>query len=164
MKITTIGPEGLKLISDFEGFSSEPYLCPSSVPTIGIGTTRYFDTKKRVTLNDPPIDHAEAVRLLQGDIDTIYAPLVDKLCRDDLKQHEFDGLCSFIYNAGATYRGKDGKNHYYNLFDHVNNHMPIGELIKYWCKLAVTGNSKVLAGLVRRRKYEAGLFVRAKIK
>ena len=157
-KITKIGPDGLKLISSFEGFYSKPYLCPSLVPTIGIGTTRYFDTKKFVTLSDRSIDEKEAVRLLTGDIDTIYAPLVDKLCRDDLKQHEFDAVCSFIYNAGATYRGKDGKNHYFNLFDHINNHMPKDELIKYWTALCITGGGKILKGLIRRRKSEVDLF------
>ena len=154
-KITTIGKEGLDLIKHFESFFSKPYVCPAGVQTIGYGTTRYFDTKKRVTIKDKPITEQEALRLLKGDIEALYAPLVDKLCRDDLNQKEFDAICSFVYNAGATYRGKDGKNHYYNIFDKVNKKEDINE---YWKSLAVTGGGVKLNGLVRRRAKEVELY------
>ena len=158
MKITNIGEKGIELIASLESFESKPYICPAGVITIGEGTTRYFDTKKRVKLQDTPISKAEARRLLIGDIETIYAPLVDKLCRDDLNQNEFDAVCSFVYNAGATYRGKDGKNHYYNIFENINNKMNEKDLINYWENCAITGNGKKLNGLVKRRKLEAKLY------
>jgi len=157
-KITEIGSKGVELIASFESFESEPYVCPAGVITIGEGTTRYFDTKKRVTLKDSPINKTEARRLLRGDIESIFAPLADKLCRDDLNQNEFDAVCSFLYNAGATYRGKDGKNHYYNLFENINNKMVKEDLIKYWESCAITGGGKKLNGLIRRRKAEVALF------
>lgn len=157
-KITKIGEKGILLIASFESFESKPYICPAGVITIGEGTTRYFDTKKRVTLQDKEVTKEEARRLLKGDIETIYAPLVDKLCRDDLTQNEFDAVCSFVYNAGATYRGKDGKNHYFNLFDNINNKLKKEELIKYWEACAITGGGKKLNGLINRRKAEAALF------
>ena len=158
MKITNIGEKGIELIASLESFESKPYICPAGVITIGEGTTRYFDTKKRVKLQDTPISKAEARRLLIGDIETIYAPLVDKLCRDDLNQNEFDAVCSFVYNAGATYRGKDGKNHYYNIFENINNKMNEKDLINYWENCAITGDGKKLNGLVKRRKLEAKLY------
>ena len=158
MKITNIGEKGIELIASLESFESKPYICPAGVITIGEGTTRYFDTKKRVKLQDTPISKAEARRLLIGDIETIYAPLVDKLCRDDLNQNEFDAVCSFVYNAGATYRGKDGKNHYYNIFENINNKMNEKDLINYWENCAITGGGKKLNGLVKRRKLEAKLY------
>ena len=158
MKITNIGEKGIELIASLESFKSKPYICPAGVITIGEGTTRYFDTKKRVKLQDTPISKAEARRLLIGDIETIYAPLVDKLCRDDLNQNEFDAVCSFVYNAGATYRGKDGKNHYYNIFENINNKMNEKDLINYWENCAITGGGKKLNGLVKRRKLEAKLY------
>ena len=158
MKIINIGEKGIELIASLESFKSKPYVCPAGVITIGEGTTRYFDTKKRVQLQDPPISKEEARRLLIGDIETIYAPLVDKLCRDDLNQNEFDAICSFVYNAGATYRGKDGKNHYYNIFENINNKMNEKDLINYWENCAITGNGKKLNGLVKRRKLEAKLY------
>lgn len=157
-KITNIGKNGVKLIKYFETFSSKPYICPAGVETIGFGTTRYFDTKKKVTIKDKAIVQAEADRLLLGDIEAIYAPLTDKLCRDDLTQNEFDAVCSFIYNAGATYRGKDGKNHYFKLFDLVNRRVPQAELEKYWKDCAITGGGKKLNGLIKRRAKEVELY------
>ncbi len=157
-KITSIGKNGTKLIKYFESFFSKPYVCPAGVLTIGFGTTRYFDTKRSVTLKDRPITEAEADRLLKGDIDSLYAPLTDKLCRDDLTQNEFDAVCSFIYNAGATYRGKDGKNHLYRLFDLVNRKVPQKELEAYWKECAITGGGKKLNGLITRRAKEVELF------
>lgn len=154
-KITKIGEEGLKLIKFFESFFSKPYICPAGIATIGFGTTRYFDTKKRVQLIDKPITEIEAIRLLKGDIESLYAPLVDKLCRDDLTQNQFDAVCSFVYNAGATYRGKDGKNHYFNLFEKVNNKE---ELKEYWESLAVTAGGIRLKGLIKRRIKEVALY------
>jgi len=157
-KITSIGNNGIKLIKYFESFSSKPYLCPSLIPTIGFGTTRYFDKKVSVTLRDSAITEAEANRLLKGDTDALYAPLTDKLCRDDLTQNEFDAVCSFIYNAGATYRGKDGKNHLYRLFDLINRRVPQAELEKYWKSCAITGGGKKLSGLIKRRAKEVELY------
>ena len=153
-KVTNIGKNGLKLIKFFESFFSKPYICPAGIETIGWGTTRYFDTKTKVTLKDKAITQLEADRLIVGDIAALYAPLVDKLCRDDLTQNEFDAVCSFVYNAGATYRGKDGENHYFRLFDLVNRKVPQAELEKYWKSCAITGGGKKLNGLIKRRAKE----------
>lgn len=157
-KITNIGKNGLKLIKYFESFFSKPYICPAGVATIGWGTTRYFDTKAKVTIKDKAITQEVADMLIAGDISTLYAPLVDKLCRDDLTQNEFDAVCSFVYNAGATYRGKDGKNHYFRLFDLINRKVPQKELEEYWKDCAVTGGGKKLNGLVKRRAKEVELY------
>lgn len=157
-KITNIGKNGLKLIKYFESFFSKPYICPAGVPTIGWGTTRYFDTKAKVNIKDKAITQEVADMLILGDITTIYAPLVDKLCRDDLTQNEFDAVCSFVYNAGATYRGSDGKNHYFRLFDLINRKVPQKELEEYWKDCAVTGGGKKLNGLIKRRAKEVELF------
>ena len=158
MKITNIGQKGIDLIAFFESFKPKPYICPAGIITIGEGTTRYFDTKRRVSLNDKPITKEEGRRLLIGDIKTVFIPLVDSLCRDDLTQNEFDAICSFVYNAGVTYRGKDGKIHYYNIFENINNKMSKEELTKYWSSLAITGGGKILPGLINRRKKEVELY------
>jgi len=65
-------------------------------------------------MTDKPINEDEALRLKLGHINEVFAPLVNKLCRDDLKQNEFDALVSFVYNAGATYIAKNGTKKYYN--------------------------------------------------
>lgn len=160
-KITEIGKNGLNLIKEFESFKSHPYVDPGTNAepiTIGYGTTRYFDTKKKVTLKDKPITIEEADRLIRGEIKSLFAPLVDKLCRDDLTQNEFDAVCSFVYNAGATYKDKNGKIQYFNLFEHVNNRMKKEDLVKYWESLAITAGGKKLNGLIRRRKKEVELY------
>jgi lysozyme len=157
-KITTPSKKILLFLEEFEEFISKPYLCPANVWSIGFGTTFYFDTKKRVTKNDKPITLAKARRLKAGHITNIFAPLVDKLCRDDLTQNEFDAVLSFVYNAGATYRSKTGSILYYNLFRNVNNKMSKNDLVKYWESLAITGGGKVLNGLKRRRVREVQIF------
>jgi GH24 family phage-related lysozyme (muramidase) len=48
-----------EVIKEFEGYSSEPYLCPANVPTIGYGNTMY-PNGERVTMEDPEIDQSEA--------------------------------------------------------------------------------------------------------
>ena len=158
MKITSIGRKGLELIKFYEGFYSKPYLCPAGVWTIGYGTTFYFDTKKRVGPNDKSITKEEADRLLIGHIDSIFAPLVDKLVRDDITQNQFDALVSFCYNTGGGYIDKQGKFNYFDLFNNVNNRMSKDDLIKYWSNCAITGGGKKLNGLISRRKKEVDLY------
>ena len=162
MKITNVSNKLLTFLEEFESFESKPYLCPAKVATIGYGTTFYFDTKKRVTMNDKPITIQEARRLKKGHLDNIFCPLVDKLCRDNLTQNEFDAIVSFVYNAGATYRTKSGKIRYYNLFKNVNDLMAHKDLEIYWSGLAVTGGGKKLNGLIRRRKREALIYTQNK--
>ncbi len=158
MKITNIGTNGLQLIKYFEKYESAPYICPAGVKTIGYGTTRYFDTKKYVSLEDEPISEKEADRLLKGDVNNIYAPLADKLCRDDLNQNQLDAVISFLYNTGGMYRGKDGKRHYYKLFDLINRGVSRNELEEYWKGCAIVGGGRKLNGLIKRRAKEVELF------
>ena len=157
-KITTVSDELIKSIEKYEGFSEKPYKCPAKIWTIGLGTTFYFDTKKRVKQNDKPITHEEAVRLAKGHINSVFAPLCDKLCRDNLNQNQFDAVVDFLYNAGATYIDKNGKQQYYNLFNNINSNMPEKELKAYWKKLCITGGGKTLNGLIKRREEEVNLF------
>ena len=157
-KITTIGEKGLRLIKESESFKSKPYKCPAGVWTIGYGTTVYFDTKKRVQSTDRPISEMEASRLLFGHVQNFFAPLVDKLCRDNLTQNEFDALVDFTYNTGGGYIDRKGKYQYYNLYENVNNYMPKEKLIEYWSTLAITANKKPLKGLVTRRQKEINIF------
>ena len=47
------------LCRQFEGYRAKPYLCPANVATIGYGSTYYAD-KRKVTLEDPPMDEPTA--------------------------------------------------------------------------------------------------------
>lgn len=160
-KITEVSKNCIDLIKEFECsgiFQSKPYLCPAKVWTIGFGTTKYFDTGKKVTKNDKPISESEGYRLMIGHIKKDFAPLTDKLLRDDLNQNEFDAVTDFLYNCGATYVDKNGNIQYYKLFEHINNRMPEKELRAYWEKLAITAKGIKQNGLIRRRKAECDLF------
>lgn len=157
-KIINVSDALIERTKKKEAFSAKPYLCPAGRPTIGYGTTVYFDTKKKVTLKDKPIDKQEGDRLIRGWFATVVSPLVDRLCRDDLNSNEFDAIADFIYNSGATYVDKKGKVHYYNLFENVNKKLPKAEMTRYWENLAITANGVKLNGLIARRKEEVELY------
>jgi len=143
MKISQIGVD---LIKHFEGFISKPYLCPAGVATIGYGSTKYVDGKK-VKLNDKAINENEATLLLKNTL-TIYENIVNKKVKVQLKQSQFDALVSHTYNTG-------GSNTLFNLINNEAN----DESIKKWFETKyISANSKVLKGLIERRKAEAKLY------
>src|SRR5436190_21271588 len=98
-KVTKIGNKGLALIIASEGFSAKPYLCPAGVPTIGYGCT-YYPDKRKVTLQDPPINEAQALAMLQAVLQQ-YEHDVDSFTTGVLSQNQFDALVDFAYNAGS---------------------------------------------------------------
>lgn len=149
MKIMKTGQKGLKLIKEFEGFRSKPYLCSANVPTIGYGAT-YYPGGKKVTLNDQPITEEYAVQLLSVMLDT-FEKAVDSFCRDDINQDQFDALVSFAYNLGT------GNLKSSTLLKKVNanpNDPTIRDEFMKW----VNAGGKKLPGLVRRRQAEADLY------
>ena len=149
MKIIKIGPDGLKLIMDSEGFSAKPYLCPANVCTIGYGNTFYEDGTK-VKLTDTPISKERGLELLKM-ILVGFEQHVDSYVRDDINQFQFDALCSFIYNCGAANLKSS------TLLKKVNkdpNDPTIAAEFKKWNK----GAGKILPGLVKRRAAELVLY------
>lgn len=99
MKVTRIDQKGIGLITSFEGFRSAPYLCPAGVPTIGFGTTRYYNGIK-VSMSDIPIDREKAIQYLMNDVHT-FELAVDALAVDGITQNQFNALVSFAYNLGS---------------------------------------------------------------
>lgn len=155
--ITSIGPEGLELIKQKEGFKANPYLCPARVATIGYGATYYPKNYsvvalrgKRVTLNDPAISEETACVLLKTMLKS-YEQGVNSFTRDDINQNQFDALTSFAYNLGTgALKGS-------NLLKKVNknpNDLSIREEFLKW----VYANGKLLKGLQVRRVQEANLY------
>jgi lysozyme len=88
---------GYLLITEFEGFSSKPYLCPAKIPTIGYGNTYYSDGK-RVTLLDKEITKVQAFEIFKTVADR-FASAVSKLVTSPLNQNQFNALVSFAYNV-----------------------------------------------------------------
>jgi len=149
MKVNQIGAKGLNLIKKYEGFKSKPYLCPSSIPTIGYGATYYPDGRK-VKLTDKPITQKEADTMLLNMLKH-YEQGVDSFTTDKVNQNQFDALVSIGYNIGLqALKGS-------TLIRKVNldpNDKTIKNEFMRWTK----ANGKVLDGLLCRRKEEADLY------
>ena len=137
------------IIKDFEGFRSEPYLCPAQVATIGYGSTRYANGKP-VLIGDKAITEAEAEKLLYDTLGQ-YEDAVNKNVTVGLTQNMFDALVSFVYNVGS---GNFMKSTLLKKLNKEDYHGAADEFLK-WDK----AGGKALAGLTRRRKAERALFL-----
>jgi lysozyme len=143
------GESGLEIIKMFEGFRSEPYLCPAGVATIGFGSTRGIDGN-RVTLGHSAINRDEAEEMLAHDLQNIEKS-VGRLIRVALTQNQFDAIVSFTYNLGSgrlqssTLRSKLNREDYEGAADEFPK----------WVK----AGGKRLSGLVKRRFVERKLFL-----
>lgn len=129
-------------IKEYEGLRLTAYKCPAGVLTIGYGHTG-LDVKTGMT-----ITQAEADSLFDKDIDRFESQLNATLGTANLRQCQYDALLSFAYNVGI-----------YNLSTSTllrkvksNPDNPaIRDEFKKWNK----AKAKVLAGLVKRRDWEA---------
>jgi len=149
MKVTKISNKGLELIKKYEGFKAKPYLCPSSVPTIGYGSTYYEDGTK-VKLTDPAITQERATELLMALL-VSYEKAVDSFCVDTISQHQFDALVSFAYNCG----NQALKNS--TLLRKVNGNRMNPDITNEFLKWN-KGGGRVIPGLSKRRQEEADLY------
>jgi lysozyme len=143
------GHAGIEVIKKYEGFSAEPYLCFAGVPTIGFGSTRWFDGY-RITMDSRTISRDDATRLLQMELHHIESA-VPRLIKAPLTQNQFDALASFTFNLGSgrlqssTLRARVNRLDYDGAADEFPK----------WRKAA----GKVLPGLVRRREEERQLWL-----
>ena len=140
---------GYLLITEFEGFSAKPYLCSAKIPTIGFGNT-YYPDGKRVSMLDKEITKVQAFEMFKYIADR-FASRVSKLVTSPLNQNQFNALVSLAYNIGtaaftnSTLLKKVNANH---------NDKSIELEFKKWNKV----NKKEVAGLTRRRNYEADIY------
>lgn len=128
----------LDQIAKYEGIRLKAYRCPAGVLTIGVGHTGP-DVYEGMT-----ITHDQAMAFFAEDI-RASERAVEKLGMD-LTQGQFDALVSFCYNCGAGNLQKLVKG---------RTKKQIADAIPLYNK----GGGKVLAGLVKRRAWERGLFV-----
>lgn len=142
-----ISTQGLELIKHFEGLFLKAYLCPAGVWTIGYGHTG-LKHKDGTVKKGRVITEQQAVELLEQDLNTKYAPDVNRLVKVPLTQHEFDALVSFHFNTGSL-----GKSTLLKKLNQMDKGGAALEFLK-WTR----GGGKVLPGLVRRRKAEQYLF------
>jgi len=149
MKVTRIDQKGIELITQFEGLKLSPYLCPANVPTIGYGTTRYYNGVK-VSMSDLPITKEKAIEYLMHDVFT-FELAVDAMATDTVTQNQFNALVSFAYNLGPNALKNS------TLLKKVNRN-PNDLTIKAEFMKWVNAGGKKLAGLVRRREAESKLY------
>ncbi len=145
-----ISKQGIELIAEFEGFRSKPYKCPAGVPTIGYGTTIY-PNGTHVKMSDKAISKEEALSILKYQVDKSYGATVNRYVQKDITQNQFDAMSSFTYNLGS------GNLKASTLLKRVNQGK-MSKASKEFLKWDKAGGKK-LAGLTRRRKAEAKLFL-----
>lgn len=132
------------LIKESEGLRLKAYLpTPNDVYTIGYGHTKTAEKGMVITL-------AGAEALLLHDLAWVEVA-VNKYVKVPLSQNQYDALCSFVYNLGATnFRNS-------TLLKKLNKKDYNGaanELLR-WNKQ----KGKVLRGLTKRRQLEKDLFL-----
>ena len=126
-------------IIEFEGCKLQAYKCPAGVWTIGVGHTKGVKQGQTIT-------KAQAMTLLKGDL-LPCENYVNNLgvCKT---QGQFDSLVSFSFNLGTAALGRS------TLLKYIRQGKPEqyirGEFAKW-----VKSGGKTLAGLVKRRAWEA---------
>ena len=129
----------LNKIIDFEGCKLTAYKCPAVVWTIGVGHTK--GVKQGQTISE-----AQAISLLKGDL-LPCENYVNNLgvCKT---QGQFDALVDFCFNLGT---GALGRSTLLKFIRQGKAEQYIrGEFAKW-----VKSGGKTLAGLVKRRAWEA---------
>ena len=134
------------LITEFEGFSSKPYLCSAKVPTIGYGSTFYADGSK-VTMNDKPISKYLAFEMFKTIADKFTLGVL-KCVKKEINQNMLNSLVSLSYNIGIS--------NFMNstLLKKVNANPNDKTIFAEFCKWNKVGK-KEIAGLTKRRNKEA---------
>ena len=152
-----LNEEGYKIIMGFEGLSLKPYLCTSSIPTIGFGNT-FYPNGKKVTMRDKPITKEYAIEIFKFIAD-LFAKDVNNLLKTTVTQNQFNALVSFAYNVGSDIDADDipeglGDSTLLKKVNKNPNDLSIMAEFLKWNK----SNGKVSNGLVKRRKLEAKLY------
>ena len=129
----------LNKIIDFEGCKLTAYRCPAGVWTIGVGHTKGVKQGQKIT-------EAQAISLLKGDL-LPCENYVNNLgvCKT---QGQFDALVDFCFNLGT---GALGRSTLLKFIRQGKAEQYIRDEFAKWVK----SGGKTLAGLVKRRAWEA---------
>jgi lysozyme len=159
-----VSEEGLKLLKHHEGFRKKPYQCAAGIWTIGYGHAMYAAQLKipstpegmaaRKAFPLKPEDNRiwskeEIDALLVKDV-VRFERAVQRYITVPLRQCEFDGTISAVYNLGPGWLQRSPFRQALNRGDKEG---AIASLLKY-----NKAGGKVLRGLDNRRKDEAALF------
>lgn len=139
------------LVKEFEGFSAKAYPDPGTGAepwTIGYGTTCYPDGKS-VRLGDQCTRSAAEMWLMHELEEAGKA--INVLVQVPLEQHQFDALCSFVYNVGMRAFEQSTMRKFIN----AGMFKDAADQFLRW----VRAGGKVLPGLVKRREEERAMFL-----
>lgn len=157
-KIRRVSSDCLKLLEEFEcggDFRTcmKAYRCPAGVWTIGMGTTRYPDgtpVKKGDVISEQKL-----YECLTYDIASAESAVALHV-RPVIEQHQFDALVSLVYNIG---RGNFMSSTLLRIINIDPFHPDVEKQFMRW----IFANKKPLAGLIRRRRVEAHLYLYGKL-
>ncbi len=144
-----INEAGLNIIKHYEGWSSNVYLDPIGIPTIGYGSI-WDINGDRVTVEHPPITRELGTKLLQKEISHIERA-IGKLIETYLNDNQFSAVASLTYNIGTGNLQASTLRHYLNDEEFIDaaNEFP------KWRR----AGGQILNGLVKRRNTEQELFM-----
>lgn len=147
--LRAISPAGVALIKYYEGLRLKAYQDTGGVWTIGYGHTSAAGGMR--VYAGLAITHDQAEQLLKDDLARMTYPVIDDLVKVPLSQGQFDALCSFIYNLGATQVSTS------TLLKRLNqgNYDAAAEQFGRW----IYDNGQKLNGLIARRTAERNLFL-----
>ena len=138
---------GVELIKHFESFSSVIYICPAGYRTIGYGhLVREAEIDKFKKL----ISEDEALKILEADILSACRSVL-RLINVPLTDGQFDALVSFTFNLGGGALQCSSLRTKINRFEYKD---AANEFPKW-----VWANGKKLGGLIRRRAFEASVYI-----
>jgi lysozyme len=147
-EIQDVDQAGLEFIAQEEGLSLKPYRDSVGIPTVGIGSTYYPQTGKRVTMQDPPITKEFAFKMFKDHLN-IYEKGVWSVTRDDISQSQFNALVSLCFNIGiAAFKGS-------TVLRRVNADPNDPDITQAFLMWKNAGNKPVL---LARRKRESALY------
>ena len=130
----------IQLIKRFEGLYLKAYVCPAGVLTIGYGHTRGVKPGDEINELQAELYLMEDVEACEIQLNYLTLPI---------NQHQFDALCSFIFNLGI------GNFMQSTLLKKLKaGDKTAADEILRWDK----SGGKVLPGLTARRKAEYDLF------
>lgn len=141
-----ISDKGLSLLKDFEGCRLNAYPDPATGGkpwTIGYGHTD--GVKKGDT-----IMQSQAEQFLRKDLEPVYTTMKDNV-KTKINQHQFDALCSFIFNVGA---GNFTRSTLLKKLNAGDIQGAGDEFLRWNCAAG-----KVMPGLTKRRAAERQLFL-----
>jgi len=154
---------------DLSEIGLQPKMDPSSIWTVGLGhalknpeTGKWLKGEKEFQLISKfypqylNMTKEDAYNLFDEDIDEVENQINNTLF--NLKQNEFDALCSFVYNCGI------GNFLSSTLLERINMEFRSDELIRDAFLMWRYSDGKELKGLIARRKSEANLFCKNELR